>query len=132
MDRNRLVIGLAAAAVLTLGAATAVVAQHGSLPGGEDEPVITGTVAAPGEREAAEGTENGAAEGKDSDESPTGSSAQQAADAALRARDGNVLEVEQGDDPGAAYEVEIRKADGSVAEVLLDGDFNVIGQETGD
>jgi hypothetical protein len=34
MDRNRLVIGLAAAAVLTLGAATAVVAQQGSLPGG--------------------------------------------------------------------------------------------------
>ncbi len=132
MDRYRLVIGLAAAAVLTLGAGTAVVAQQGYLPGGQDEPVITGTVAASGEREAAEGSENGAGEGKDSDESLTGPSAPQAADAALRARDGNVLEVEQGDDRGAVYEVEIRKADGSVAEVLLDGDFNVIGQKTGD
>ncbi len=43
-----------------------------------------------------------------------------------------MLEVQQGDDQGAVYEVESRKAGGSVAEVLLDGDFNVIGQETGD
>ncbi len=64
MDRYRLVIGLAAAAVLTLGAGTAVVAQQDYLPGGEDEPVIPGTAASPGEREAAEGSENGAGEGR--------------------------------------------------------------------
>ena len=42
-----------------------------------------------------------------------------------------MLEVEQGD-PNAAYEVEIRRTDGSVAEVLLDGNFNVLQTVTGD
>lgn len=124
VDKKKLLAGAAIAAVLTLGAGTAVIAQGGALQNGEDELAITGAVSV--------SEENEAAEGKDSDESLTGSPARQAADAALRATGGGtVLEVEQGDDPGAAYEVEVRKADSSVAEVLLDGDFNVIGQETG-
>ena len=110
-NKKKLLGGVAIAAVLTLGAGTAVIAQGGGLSGQENE----------------------ASEGKDSDESLAGSSARQAADAALRyTGGGNVLEVERGDDPGAAYEVEVREADGGVAEVLLDGNFGVVGQEVGD
>ena len=117
VDSKRLLASAAVAAALTLGVGTAVTAQQGALPGQGDEV----------------GEKNEAFEGRDSDESLTGSPARQAADAALRATDGGtVLEVERGDDPGAAYEVEVRKADGGVAEVLLDGDFDVIGQEAGD
>jgi uncharacterized membrane protein YkoI len=43
-----------------------------------------------------------------------------------------VLEVERGDDPGAAYEVEVRKADGGIAEVMLDANLDVVGQSTDD
>jgi hypothetical protein len=44
---------------------------------------------------------------------------------------GAVLETEAGDD-GAAYGVEIRRADGSVVEVQLDSSFNVTGSEADD
>jgi uncharacterized membrane protein YkoI len=132
VDRKKLVASAAAAAVLTLGAGTAVIAQQDGLPGKQDEPAITGTLTAPQENEA-EGSENEASEGQDPDESLTGSPARRAADAALRAAGGgDVLEVEQGDDPNAAYEAEIRKPDGSIVEVMLDGNFNVISQATGD
>jgi hypothetical protein len=132
VDRKKLVAGAAAAAVLILGVGTAVAAQQGTLPGQEDEPAITGTLSGPQENET-EGSENEAGEGKDSDESLTGSPARKAADAALRATGGGtVLEVEQGDDPNAAYEAEVRKTDGSIVEVMLDGKFNVIDQAPGD
>lgn len=45
--------------------------------------------------------------------------------------DGSVVETEVGDD-GAAYGVEVRKSDGTVVEVNLDEDFNVIGSERDD
>jgi hypothetical protein len=44
---------------------------------------------------------------------------------------GTVVETEAGDD-GAAYGVEIRRADGSVVEVSLDKSFAVIGSEGDD
>lgn len=44
---------------------------------------------------------------------------------------GTVIETETGDD-GAAYGLEIRRADGSVVEVSLDASFRVIGEETDD
>jgi hypothetical protein len=44
---------------------------------------------------------------------------------------GAVMETETGDD-GAAYGVEIRRADGSVVEVSLDESFAVIGSEGDD
>jgi uncharacterized membrane protein YkoI len=44
---------------------------------------------------------------------------------------GTVTETEVGDD-GAAYEVEIRREDGSQVEVQLNGDCQVIGQEGDD
>ena len=127
VDRKKLVAGATAAAVLILGVGTAVAAQQGSLPG-QDEPAITETVMAPQENET-EDSENEAGEETDSEGSVTGSSARRAGDAALRATDGGtVLEVEQGDDPNAAYEAEVRKTDDSIVEVMLDGKFNVIDQ----
>lgn len=127
---KKLVVGAAAAAVLTLGVGTAYATQQSTPPTQNNGPAVSGTAAAPEENEA---VENEAREGKDSEESLSGSPAQQAAGAAFRATNGGtVLEVEQGDDPGAAYEVEIRKADGGITEVMLDSDFNVIDQTAGD
>ena len=127
VDRKKLVAGATAAAVLILGVGTAVAAQQGSLPG-QDELATTGTVTAPQENEA-DDSESEAGEEKDSKGSLTGSSARRAGDAALRATGGGtVLEGEQSDDPNAAYEAEVRKTDGSIVEVMLDGKFNVIDQ----
>lgn len=44
---------------------------------------------------------------------------------------GTVTETETGDE-GAAYEVEVRKPDGSQVEVQLDADFHVIGSVADD
>ena len=137
---NKLIAIAAVAAVLTLGVGTAIATQPSSSSAQNNEPAVGATApaseqneAAKGqENEAAEGSENEAAEGQDSDESLSGSPAQQAADAALRATGGGtVLEVEQGDDPRSTYEVEVRK-NGGVIEVMLDSNFNVIGQTAGD
>jgi uncharacterized membrane protein YkoI len=67
------------------------------------------------------------------DEQPlTGSSLQQATDAALaHTGGGTVVETETGDD-GAAYSVEIRLDDGRQVEVNLNADFEVIGSEADD
>ena len=140
---NKLIAIAALAAVLTLCVGTAIATQPSSSSAQNNEPAVGATAPASEQNEAAEGQENEAAEGseneaneaaegQDSDESLSGSPAQQAADAALRATGGGtVLEVEQGDDPGPAYEVEVRK-NGDAIEVMLDSNFNVIGQTTGD
>ncbi|GAA0537552.1 hypothetical protein GCM10010172_18670 [Paractinoplanes ferrugineus] len=52
------------------------------------------------------------------------------ADAALRAVPGTVLDVET-DDDGGAYEVEVRKPDGTETEVVLDSDLKVIAEAPG-
>ena len=68
----------------------------------------------------------------DDDRPLTGSNLDRATAAALEhAGGGTVIETEVGDD-GAAYGVEIRLDDGSVVEVNLDGNFNVIGDELDD
>lgn len=68
----------------------------------------------------------------DSDKPLSGSNLQKATAAALRHTGGGaVIETEVGDD-GAAYGVEIRRDDGSVIEVSLDANFNVIGGEADD
>jgi uncharacterized membrane protein YkoI len=72
------------------------------------------------------------AEGTDTDQPLTGSDRERAEAAALEAvGGGTVTEVETGDG-GAAYGVEIRAADGSQVEVMLDESFNVIGTEADD
>jgi uncharacterized membrane protein YkoI len=45
---------------------------------------------------------------------------------------GTVLDVETSDDNGEAYEVEVRKADGSEVDVALDKDLKVISQGADD
>jgi hypothetical protein len=69
------------------------------------------------------------ATGAGGDEAPlTGSALEKATAAALaHTGGGTVVETEVGDD-GAAYGVEVRLGDGSVVEVNLDADFDVIGQ----
>jgi uncharacterized membrane protein YkoI len=78
------------------------------------------------------GDDDGAAEGADSDQPLAGADRDRAAAAALEAvGGGTVTEVEIGDD-GAAYGVEIQADDGSQVEVMLDGEFAVIGTEADD
>ena len=72
------------------------------------------------------------AAGADDDAQLTGESRDRAI-AAARAHvgEGDVTDTEVGDD-GAAYGVEIRKADGSQVEVNLDRDYKVTGTEADD
>ena len=109
VNRKKLVAGAAAVAVLTLGAGTAVMAQQGLLTGQEDE--------APGRDD-------------DATEQPiTGSSLEQASNAALtHVGGGKVTETEVGDEEGF-YEVEVTRADGSQVDVHLNRDFDVLGTE---
>jgi hypothetical protein len=65
----------------------------------------------------------------DKDTPLTGTDLDRATQAALKhTGGGTVIESEVGDG-GAAYGIEIRRADGSVVEVQLDASFTVIGQE---
>ena len=67
------------------------------------------------------------------DDQPLRGDAKTRAVAAALATTGGVTvtETETGDD-GAAYDVEVRKADGSQVEVQLDADFHVIGSAVDD
>lgn len=72
------------------------------------------------------------AAGGDDDKPLQGNALGQATAAALEhVGGGTVIETEVGDD-GAAYGVEIRKDDGTVVEVNLDENFNVIGSAQDD
>ena len=53
-----------------------------------------------------------------------------AAAAERAAGGGDVLDVETSDDPGEAYEVEVRLADGTEVDVTLDDDLAVVHQES--
>jgi hypothetical protein len=72
--------------------------------------------------------------GGDSEEQVTGPAADRAGAAAVRAAGGGtVLEVERQDgDGGGAYEVEVRRADGSEVEVHLDASFEPVGTAADD
>jgi uncharacterized membrane protein YkoI len=72
------------------------------------------------------------ATGVGDDEPLTGSTLEQATQAALEhTGGGTVIETEVGDG-GAAFGVEVRLDDGRVVEVALDENFEVIGQESDD
>ena len=45
---------------------------------------------------------------------------------------GKVVDAESSDDPGEAFEVEVRKTDGTEVDVTLDKDLNVLRQDTDD
>ncbi|MBA2630606.1 MAG: PepSY domain-containing protein [Thermoleophilaceae bacterium] len=70
----------------------------------------------------------------ESDERPTGPGAERAKRAALEAvGGGSVSEIERQDGDGAgAFEVEVRRADGSQVEVHVDRNYNVVGQSGDD
>src|SRR5262245_44929388 len=68
----------------------------------------------------------------DDDRPLTGAALDHASAAALEyTGGGTVIESEAGDD-GAAYGVEVRRDDGTVVEVSLDADFQVIGHGSDD
>jgi hypothetical protein len=68
----------------------------------------------------------------DDDRPLTGTTLQKATAAALaHTGGGTVVESEVGDD-GAAYDVEVRLANGNTVEVQLDGQYQVIGREADD
>src|SRR5262245_17136777 len=70
--------------------------------------------------------------GDDDDQPLMGSTLQKANAAALaHTGGGTVTESEVGDD-GAAYDVEVRRANGSTVEVQLDAQYRVIGREADD
>jgi uncharacterized membrane protein YkoI len=73
----------------------------------------------------------GIASGGDDDKPLRGSDYDRATAAALEHVDGSVTETEVGDG-GAAYEVEIRRTDGTQIEVQLDSNFKVIESENDD
>jgi uncharacterized membrane protein YkoI len=78
------------------------------------------------------GTGVGIAASGDDDRPLTGSDLEQATAAALaHVGGGTVIETEAGDD-GATYGVEVRLEDGSVVEVSLNADFEVIGSTADD
>ena len=71
------------------------------------------------------------ANGGDTGEQLTGPDAQEAESAAIAAvGDGTVTEVERDDGNGTgAFEVEVKREDGTQVEVHLDGDLKVVGQQ---
>jgi uncharacterized membrane protein YkoI len=72
------------------------------------------------------------ATGGDSEEQVTGPDAEKAKSAAIAAvgGGGTVSEVERDDGNGtSAFEVEVKRDDGSQVEVHLDRDLNVVGQQ---
>lgn len=62
----------------------------------------------------------------------TGNDRDRIGQAATQAVPGTVLDVETSDDQGEAYEVDVRKADGSEVSVHLDKDLKVLSQEPDD
>ena len=71
--------------------------------------------------------------GGDSDEQATGPDADRAKAAAVKAvGGGSAVSVERDDDDGGAWEVEVRKAGGSVVEVDLTRDLKQSGAERDD
>ena len=72
------------------------------------------------------GDDNGSSGSDESDTSLTGETATKAAEAALASTGGGIVLAVETDDDNAGYEVEIRAADGSEAEVELDKGYNVV------
>ena len=52
--------------------------------------------------------------------------------AAEKAAGGEAVSVEKSDDAGEAYEVEVRRPDGTEVDITLDEDLAVVGQESDD
>ncbi|WP_405219111.1 PepSY domain-containing protein [Agrococcus sp. Ld7] len=119
------------AATLALGGAGIAMATSDS-----EDTAVTGTVEAPPEETAADGTE---VETTDAEEDATlrdlaTVTPDEAEAAALAAVPGTIREVDLDDEDGfVVYEVEVTAADGTVTGVLIDaGDASVLAQEAED
>lgn len=119
------------AATLALGGAGIAIATSDA-----DDTTVTGTVQAPPEETAPDGTE---VEMTDAEEAAALEglatiTPEEAEAAALAAVPGTASEVELDDEDGfVVYEIEVNAADGSVTEVLVDaGDGSVLAQEAED
>lgn len=94
--------------------------------------VLIGSAMVAGVIGGAVGVGIAATSGDDGEVPLQGPSLEQATSAALaHVGGGEVIESETGE-AGTAYEVEVRKDDGSVVEVRLDASFGVISEEADD
>ncbi|WP_369139400.1 PepSY domain-containing protein [Modestobacter versicolor] len=59
----------------------------------------------------------------------SGSERDRVAEAATEVVPGTVVDVDSSDDPGEAYEVEVRQDDGTEVDLTLDADLAVIGRD---
>ncbi|GAA1061747.1 PepSY domain-containing protein [Agromyces bracchium] len=75
----------------------------------------------------------GSTQESETDEQLTGQDLEQATDAALaEAGGGEVVDAEREDDPGVAYEVDVKLDSGSYVEISLDEAFDVVSVEDDD
>jgi uncharacterized membrane protein YkoI len=130
-SRDKLIVTVAI--VLGLVALSAGIAVAAGAGGDEGTPTIVSDEPGDDESGAAEAkddegsADDDASGGEDeTDASLTGDSVAKASDAALAATAGGTVLAVESDDGNAGYEVEIRKDDGSEAEVELDRDFQVV------
>ncbi len=113
---RNVVLGVAALAALAFGGS--VIAQAG-----DEAPAPRISQESPAEDRAEDRTEG-------PDKAIGGSALDQASAAALDyLGGGEVTDTEVGDEE-SKYEVEVTNADGTQTDVQLDGDFNVVGDET--
>jgi hypothetical protein len=138
MDEERRTPGRAkrigvAVGLLAGGAVTGVVLA-GALPATAESGTASPSASAPA------GTRGGAAPGHDSGALPpqrsdetalTGSDAEKAKAAALRAVPGGTVDRVETDADGAVYEAHMTKSDGSRVTVKFDKDFNVTAVQDG-
>lgn len=136
MDKKKLAVGAAVAAVLTLGGGAAIAAQNpaettGTGDAGQEEqdPNIKGTIAAPAEKDA----ENEGAEAKQL-EGLAKIDRAAAEKAALDAVPGTAKDAELGNENGfVVWEVEVQGSDGTLREVKVDaGNGQVLAREAED
>ena len=123
---KKTLMGLAALAALALGGS----AIAGATQGPERTPTGVQPPANEGKQEpesASEQREESQEKGEnDSGEMATGSGAERARAAALRSTPGDAVEVERDSENGATWEVEVKKTDGTSADVRLDEAFKVV------
>jgi uncharacterized membrane protein YkoI len=124
-------LATAVLAALAVGGATIAAA-------GDDGPRSDRTAQEESDDDAREGPDDDAREGPDddageADERVGGRDGERAGNAALKAAGpGKVTEVERADEGETGYEVEVRRSDGSFAEVALDRSFAVTSVEEDD
>lgn len=140
MDKKKLAVGAAVAAVLTLGGGAAIAAQNpaettgtGGVGQEEQDPNIKGSIAAPAEKDAEKDAENEGAEAKQL-EGLAKIDRAAAEKAALDAVPGTAKDAELGNENGyVVWEVEVQGSVGTLREVKLDaGNGQVLAQEAED